>query len=308
MIGSHPAQPMRSIRNLLLVVALGGVAIAVPVFAQQPSDYPPPCDGSKITKGDVDRAHTVFLSGKQFLEESNYDKAISYFKDAYSIDCSRHAMLPIIATAYERKGDKGEAVRALDEYLKRAPEAPDHDVIERRIRNLKDQLAREPPPPTASAPAPTASASSSAPPPVATAPAEGTTASSPSASASAPPPRAEGHGVAPWVMVGVGGAVALAGVALFGAGAGDLSNAENQCPDHMHCASASAVDQGNKGRSLERAGGVVIGGGLAIVAAGLVWHLLEKPADHSGGAPATGAHVTPVVAPGYAGVSVGAHF
>src|ERR1700716_151905 len=123
---------MRSSCNLLLVVILAGVAIAVPVLAQQPSDYPAACEASKVTKADVDRAHTVFLSGKQFLEEANYDKAISYFKDAYSIDCSMHAMLPIIATAYERKGDKGEAVRALEEYLRRAPNAPDHDVIERR--------------------------------------------------------------------------------------------------------------------------------------------------------------------------------
>src|SRR5450755_1549756 len=115
---------MRSTCNLLLVVVLAGVAIAVPALAQQPSDYPPACEPSKVTKGDVDRAHTVFLSGKQYLEEANYDKAISYFKDAYSIDCSVHAMLPIIATAYERKGDKGEAVHALEEYLKRATSAP----------------------------------------------------------------------------------------------------------------------------------------------------------------------------------------
>src|ERR1700730_15689471 len=148
---------MRSTRNLLLVVALGGMVIAVPVLAQQPSDYPPPCDATKTTKSDIDRAHTVFLSGKQFLEESNYDKAISYFKDAYSIDCSRHAMLPIIATAYERKGDKSEAVRALEEYVRRAPGAPDHDVIERRIKNLKDQLARDQAASTASSPPASAS-------------------------------------------------------------------------------------------------------------------------------------------------------
>ncbi|HXN32458.1 MAG TPA: hypothetical protein VN894_11370, partial [Polyangiaceae bacterium] len=88
------------------MLALAGLVIAVPVLAEQQSDYPLPCDGSKVSRSDVDRAHTVFLSGKQYLEESNYDKAISYFKDAYSIDCSVHAMLPIIATAYERKGDK----------------------------------------------------------------------------------------------------------------------------------------------------------------------------------------------------------
>ena len=90
--------------------------------------YPAACDATKVSKGDVERAHTVFLSGKGFLDESNYDKAISYFKDAYSIDCSVHAILPIIATAYERKGDKASAVTALQEYLKRVPTAPDREV------------------------------------------------------------------------------------------------------------------------------------------------------------------------------------
>src|ERR1700730_11768148 len=158
---------MRPIRNPLLIVALGGVAIAVPVFAQAPSDYPPPCEASKVTNADTDRSHTGFFISKQFLEESKYDKAISYFKDAYSIDCSRHAMLPIIATAYERKGDKSEAVRALEEYVKRAPNAADHDVIERRIRNLRDQLARDQAAASASAAA-TASASAAPPFPSAT--------------------------------------------------------------------------------------------------------------------------------------------
>ena len=53
----------------------------------------------------------MFLSGKGFLDEANYDKAISYFKEPL-IDCSVHAILPIIATAYERKGDKASAVVA----------------------------------------------------------------------------------------------------------------------------------------------------------------------------------------------------
>ena len=104
---------------------------------------------SKVSKIDVERAHTVFLSGKGFLDESNYDKAISYFKDAYSIDCSVHGILPIIATAYERKGDKAEAIHALGEYILRVPNTPDREVIERRIRNLREQLAQEKPTATA---------------------------------------------------------------------------------------------------------------------------------------------------------------
>ncbi len=305
---------MRSNRNLLFVVALAGVAIAAPVLAQQQSDYPPPCDSSKVTNADVDRAHTVFLSGKQYLEESNYDKAIGYFKDAYSIDCSRHAMLPVIATAYERKGDKGEAVRALEEYVKRAPNAPDHEVIERRIRNLKDQLARDqpsaapappPPAPTATTTAPLAPTSTAEPIAVASA-------SPPSAPA---PPDVPGHSAGPWVVTGIGGVAVLAGVVFYVVGAGDVSAAERNCPAPTRActgptaaAAAASQDQGNKGRGLENVGGPLIGVGAAAVAAGLLWHFLEKPAADPGAPPAAGTSVSPVAAQGYAGVSMVGRF
>jgi tetratricopeptide (TPR) repeat protein len=295
---------MRPARNLLLLIALGAVPIAFPVLAQPASDYPPPCDASKVTKADVDRAHTVFLSGKQFLEESNYDKAIGYFKDAYSIDCSVHAMLPIIATAYERKGDKAEAVRALEEYTKRAPNAPDHEVIERRIRNLKDQMAREQP--TASAPSAAPSSAASASPSTAPSAEPAPTVSAlPSAAVEAPPPASsEGHSALPWVVVGVGGVVAVTGAVLLGVGAGDISSASSQCTADRICPTQDVVNTGNTGRNLETFGGVGIGVGLAVAAAGLLWHFLEGPSERQSGAAAPGARVEPLVGPGYLGMGI----
>jgi tetratricopeptide (TPR) repeat protein len=295
---------MHSTRNLLLLIALGGMAFALPAVAQQSTDYPAPCDASKVTRADVDRAHSVFLSGKQFLEESNYDKAISYFKDAYSIDCSVHAMLPIIATAYERKGDKTEAVRALEEYLRRVANAPDHEVVERRIRNLRDQVAREQATAAAPAPAPSAAAPSPAPSASAEAPAPSSAPAS-IAMSDAGPPRTGGRSVIPWVLVGVGGAAAAAGLLFYLVGAGDIASAEKLClvGGRAKCASPSGVDQGNRGRNEENLGGVVMGGGLAVVGAGLLWHFLEKPADARGGAPMAVTRVRPVVSPGYAGVA-----
>jgi len=295
---------MRKARHLLFA-AFAVSVVAVPALAQQTgsSGYPAPCPASQVSKADVDRAHTVFLSGKGFLDESNYDKAISYFKDAYSIDCSVHAILPIIATAYERKGDKQSAVGALQEYLKRVPNAPDHEVVERRIKNLQDQIAQEKPTataaPTASTPpaATTAAPTATTPPTATTATAEPTT--------TAPPPITEGgHTVAPWIVVGVGGAAVVAGVVLFAVGAGDVSTAEKTCPDHKNCNDVNAQNTGNTGRSLETVGVVAGAVGVAAVAGGLLWHFLETP-----GAPSTtGATVTPVVAPGYAGMGLGGRF
>jgi hypothetical protein len=295
---------MRSSRNLIIVVALGAMTIAVPelpLFAQESGDYPTPCDASKVTSADVDRAHTVFLSGKQYLEESNYDKAISYFRDAYSIDCSRHAMLPIIATAYERKGDKAEAVRALEEYVRRAPGNPDHDVIERRIKNMKDQLARDQPPVAAPAPSATVTAST-APPPVPP-PVEATASTGAPATTAPPPPTGEGHTAAPWVLTGVGGATAITGAVFLVVGAGELSTAESQCPNRV-CKSQDSLDSGNRARFLSNLGGILLGSGLAVGGAGLLWHFLERPAGHASSAAATRPHVDALAVPGYAGISL----
>ncbi len=298
---------MRSIRSRLLVLACVGVVVAVPAFAQQPASYPAPCDASKVSKGDVDRAHTVYLSGKSFLDESNYDKAISYFNDAYSIDCSVHGILPIIATAYERKGDKAEAIHALEEYLKRVPNAPDREHIERRIKNLGEQLAREAPPPPASA-APSATA---APAPSAGA---GAAPPEPSASAAAPEPAPTAaaapsvdgpkpNRLMPVLAMSVGGAAVLTGVALLIAGAADVGSASSACPGRQNCA-PDIANKGNDGRNLETASLFPIIPGAALLVGGIVWYVLQKPPQ----APeARSGHlfVSPVVSPGYAGVTVG---
>lgn len=311
------SRSMRFSRQPILVLALLGLAVAVPALAQQPSQYPAPCDASKVSPADVDRAHTLYLSGKQFLDESNYDKAISYYKDAYSIDCSVHGILPNIATAYERKGDKVEAIHALEEYLKRAPTSKDREVIERRIKNLKDQVAASgTTPATTTAPTASAPASATATPPTASASATVTapptaTRTEPSLPASsigsnAEPPVTEGrHSAVPWVVFGIGAAAIVTGVVLFVVGAGDVSSAEKVCgPSHTGCPAGdtSDINTGNTGRTLETVGGIVGGVGLAAAAGGLIWHLVEPTQATTTG------FVAPAIAPGYAGVSYGGTF
>ena len=301
--------PAIAMRKSISVLGLLGVVVTARALAQPlPSpNYPPPCEESKVSKSDRDRAHTVFLSGKQFLEESNYDKAISYFEDAYAIDCSVHGILPIIATAYERKGDRRQAVRALEEYLKRALNAPDHDVVERRIKNLKDQIAQEPTSQAVAAgpvPAPPSSsiAPAGSPPPE---PSAGVAPVAAAGTQSAAATAESKQSAVPWVLVGVGGAALATGVVVVAVGASDISSAESACgKTRMNC-QQSVANQGNNGRTLLPIGFVVGGAGLAAVAAGLVWHFTET----SSGTPATGSlRVTPFVAPSYAGVSLSTGF
>jgi hypothetical protein len=183
------------------------------------------------------------------------------------------------------------------------PAAPDREVVERRIKNLQDQMgpAVVPTTPTASASAtasaPSATASASAPVPTTTATATATAAPTGS---SAPAPEAGGHGVAPWIVVGVGGAALVAGVVLYAVGNGDVTTASNACPSRLNCPQ-SVADQGNNGRTLETVGVVVGAVGVAGVAGGLIWHFMEPTS-------ASTTAVSPVVAPGYAGLSLGGKF
>jgi hypothetical protein len=104
--------------------------------------------------------------------------------------------------------------------------------------------------------------------------------------------------------VGIGGAAVVAGVVVYVIGAGDVSSAEANCPNHQ-CApgDTASVSKGNDGRTLEAAGGAVLGIGAAAVVGGLIWHFAEKPKP---AAPA--AFATPVVGPGYAGVGIRGQF
>lgn len=313
---------MRHLRKPLLVVALAGT-LAMPALAQQPavSQYAAPCDASKVTKSNVDRAHAVFLSGKGYLDVSDYDKAISYFKDAYAIDCSVHGILPIIATAYERKGDKREAVHALEEYLKRVPGASDADLVSQRIANLKEQIAHEQPTVTAPATTTTPTSTTSG---TATGPATGTTGTSTSTTTGTDtngggnPPPPGGHTVGPWIVVGVGAAAVIGGVILFAVGNNTVNNVNSkaaslnctvnpdQCTGPMATQHAQELtNERNPGYQNETIGAVIGGVGVAAVIGGLIWHFAEKP----GGQPQAGsAHFTPTVSPGYAGLSLHGSF
>ena len=44
-----------------------------------------------------------------------------------------------LGLAYEHEGEAAKAIKSLRRYLKLAPEAPDHDLIVRRIDRLKSR-------------------------------------------------------------------------------------------------------------------------------------------------------------------------
>jgi tetratricopeptide (TPR) repeat protein len=283
-------------KHILGLGLLLAAATSVPAFAQPAMQGYPACT-KQVSAAESDLAHQKYIAGKQDYDEGNYDSALRRFRDAYNLDCTKHELLIIISAAYERKGDKKEAIAALETYVARAPSAPDVGTYQAKIENLKKQVAAAQ---TATAPATTTA-------PTTTAPANG----------GAPPPTGEvrEHTAWPWVVTGVGGAVALIGIVLIATTSSlpaGCNEATQQC-DYLP-GENRVTDAGKLKDRQEEAGrifaqpkiglGLTIGG-LALVGGGLIWHFLEPtgPKESS-----SKTKVRPALAPGFAGLSVGGTF
>lgn len=266
-----------------------GAAIALSVslaFATDPVSPYPECT-RKPTAADQDGAKGAHKAASQFYDRGDYEKAIRYWTDAYSFDCTAHGVLINIANAYEKQGDKAAAVVALETFLKRTG---NDATIEEKVRNLKQSLV----------PTPTATASASAAP---------TTAPSASASAvpTAPPSGPKPYGYTPFIVAGGGAAVALIGGVLLGVGTGAIADASKRCTDRQ-CPNKADIDKGNAGRVEQGVGATGLVLGLAAVGGGLAWEFLfNKP--HATATPAkVGVHVLPVAGPRQGGLSVSGSF
>lgn len=264
-----------------------GAAIALSVslaFATDPVGPYPECT-HKPSPADQDGAKGAHKAASQFYDRGDYEKAIRYWTDAYSFDCTAHGVLINIANAYEKQGDKAAAVVALETFLKRTSSDP---TIEEKIRNLKQSMA---PPVTTASVAPTAA------PTVV-----------PSAAPTAPPPSGpKPYGYTPIIVAGSGAGLALIGGILLGVGTGAISSAANHCKDRA-CKLQSDVDKGNTGRKEQGIGATGLVLGLAAAGGGLAWELFyNKP--HPNAAPAKASvHVLPIAGPHDVGFSISGAF
>ncbi|MRG91247.1 tetratricopeptide repeat protein [Polyangium spumosum] len=262
------------------------------------------------TEEDIEGAKGAHKAARQFYERGEYARAIQYWRDVFNLDCNAVGTLQNIANAYEKLGDRQNAIFALEAYLQRSPNASDAAKIETRIKNLKDLQQSQ---------APTASATASAAP----------TVTSTVRPELPPPPPVKPYGIAPWVTVGVGGAALIAGAILLPIGLGNVSGAkgdgkcyevENNKAGSLNLVektgsgqwwcgdNATAYNQATRGQSQALIGKIALGVGGAAVAGGLVWELLfnkPKPQDEQ---KSSGVRVTPTVGPGMSGVFVHGSF
>jgi tetratricopeptide (TPR) repeat protein len=291
--GKYPPVPMTTVSSLrrpvLRVVlwaglASGGLLVPAASGAQDADLEYPACDKTP-TAADVEGAKGAHKAASQFFERGDYQRAIQYWKDAYGFDCTKPALLLNIANAYEKKGDKEAAIKTLETYLERAPEADDADTVRAKVDNLKASLVVAPP--TASTTAEPTPSETAPPPP--------------------PPPPTEGerpYGIAPWFVAGSGLALSVGGFVMVLVGQGKIDDAEAECPSHSGC-SQDAADTGSSGNTLRLVGSIMLPVGLAALGGGIVWQFVfNEPEARS----AAGVFFTPEVGPNGAGMSAVGRF
>jgi hypothetical protein len=223
---------------------------------------------------DDQQAHVHFDSGHLHFERGEYPEALSEFVDAYDLS-HRAPLLFNIYLTLERLGRWGEAADRLSAYLSSDVEIDptERTNLESRLANLRTRAAEAAATPE-STPAPT------------------------------PPPDSGGlH------ELGIGGVIALGvgAASLIGFGiAGGLALSEdsrlaNTCGRN---AGSFCSDSDVAGlRSMDVAADVLLSIGLVAAAAGAVLLIIDLTSSH--GPSTTTAHLSPLVAPSLAGITIG---
>jgi hypothetical protein len=296
-------------RRSIPIAALAAVALVVPCSltiargeaqAQQPTQYAPTCD-KKPTEKDENEAHAYFTIGKKAYDEADYTKAIDNLREAYKLDCTKPILLNYIASAYIAKGDKVEAIAALEAFNKRDPRGADAEGVPKKIANLKQALAAQ----SATTPSSTVTSTTTTPSSTVTSTTStATTTAAPTTTDTVPPPE-RGHTALPWIVVGVGGAAMVTGIILLAVGSSKVSDSFSLCPN-ANCVDLSkkpqAMQLNSDGRGFQNAGIAIGLVGVAAVGGGLLWHFLEPtgPAKSASIKPELGASP---LGGGYAGLS-----
>ena len=116
-----------------ILLALLALAVATPTArAQQEPELPPVTDPLRPFK-DIE-------VGRYYLKRGNVVAAIDRFLDATKLRPNYAVAWQCLGEAYEKKGEKEEAVKAYDKYLEILPRGPESDKIRKRRDKLKQEF------------------------------------------------------------------------------------------------------------------------------------------------------------------------
>jgi tetratricopeptide (TPR) repeat protein len=106
-----------------------------PVSKAKPGVLPPETDPA----WDPFHAQQDIDVGKFYMDKGDYDAAITRFEDAIRLRANFAKPRAMLAEAYEKKGDKEEALRYYKEYLQVLPNAADAKKIQKKIDQLSSK-------------------------------------------------------------------------------------------------------------------------------------------------------------------------
>ncbi|MGE0784865.1 MAG: tol-pal system YbgF family protein [Sandaracinaceae bacterium] len=224
---------------------------------------------------DEGEARMHFRLGRAYYDSGRFAEAAREFETAYELS-QRPALLHNMYVAYRDAGDVADAIRALREYLRRVPDAEEHEQLTARlevmVRTASEQGVDVEASGTVERRPRDASAST------------GESASGSSA-ASSSSPSSGGTWTPGWIVLGVGAAAVIAGAITGGLALGERSRLDEMCDGARAC---DPGFEGTRDSAALLAGltdGLLIGGGV-IAAVGLVLALVitEDGGDEGQGA------------------------
>ena len=128
--------PLQPIATLAACLALA----PTPAWATQPAGEP----AEQPTKQDdaQARARAAYQRGTKLYNEGKFEEALAAFQEAATRYASPDFQFNI-AKCYERLGDHEEAIRHYEIYLRTAEDPPDRAVVENSIADLERRIAEE---------------------------------------------------------------------------------------------------------------------------------------------------------------------
>lgn len=317
---------------LIFVTISSSMGLGFVLAEQEDPNWPPPEGAAcKRTKQDIEEAQTLFKLGNRAYNTANYADAIKYWRDSYKRDCTAHLLLKNLGRAYEADTQYSRAIEAYKLYSLRAKiVGEDREIIDTKIANLSKRIVASSTTNSTSVsvsteitPSPITSNSNTTtteivtsiepPPPVSSSSVNSTTI--PFIPVKAKPQEPESSSVAPWVVMGVSGAVMIGGIVLWGVENNIISNKSKEFTDpNLRCTEPlppgarrttceSIANDGKSAEKLRTVGIVLSSVGLVGTGVGLVWGLLSGPSSAKS---TTSLRLGP--GPGWAGLSLSGTF
>ncbi len=256
-------------------LALLGSRARTAVFAALLSIAAPASAQPPLSPQD-ERARPHFESGAAYYDAGEYESALREFQSAYELS-HRPALNFNIYLCHQALGNFEEAAASLERFLAEVEDIPNRETLQQRLANLRERIRRR------------AAGQPDVPEP------------DPGTPTTAPPARSGGGGLNVPAIIGFSvAAVGVVGAAIFGplTLAEDASLASSPCGQAMTCSPADISTLQTYALLTDISFAVALAGAVAGT-------ILFFVIDTSGGSGETALRVSPLAAPGLAGLSIG---